>query len=41
VTNETYVYDDLGRLVSASDNLGNIVSYEYDSLGRVVSEMNS
>jgi len=32
-----YYYDDLGRLVSAVDSAGNVVSYNYDSAGNLLS----
>ncbi len=32
----TYAYDALNRLTTATDPLGNVVTYEYDSIGNVV-----
>ncbi|MDD3120607.1 MAG: hypothetical protein PHF46_04315, partial [Candidatus Gracilibacteria bacterium] len=40
-TKEIYVYDSLGRLVSANDNTNNSLSFSYDSLGRLLSETNN
>ncbi len=36
----TYVYDNVGNLVSATDSGGGVVSHTYDALGRVLSEGN-
>ncbi len=40
-TSETYTYDELGRLISWTDNLWNDVSFDYDSLNNLISETNS
>lgn len=41
VTSESYTYDALGRLVSATDSEWNDLSFNYDSLSRLTSETNS
>lgn len=38
MTQETYVYDSLGRLVSANDSENKALEFQYDSLGRLLSE---